>query len=133
MKKLNILGMRTKYIFQDDQGNVAVQYGLAADYTNPNRPTLEGYVLRLVKLVTQFDTPDGEIHEDQYALYNDGAYGGEERVLIRLSSGKFLNLSKTDTLAIKALAENSTADTYKGKIGEIDVEKVKEIPDSDLT
>src|SRR3990167_1262670 len=104
MKRVNAIGERTKYIFENGNGEIAIELGLAKDYSNKSkRPLKQGSVLKIIKLCTEFDTPDGELGKKEYCYpYSDKALG-EDIILARASSNTWYNLSKRDIENIHSL------------------------------
>lgn len=121
MIKINVIGERSKNRFKDANGNFVEEISTDTDYNNrfieptkkgekPNPPQKAGYEWVNSSRVTHFDTPDGEIHEGEYAVHVEN---GEERILTILPGlGRFANLSKADARKLK--------------------ESVLDIPDADL-
>lgn len=131
MKRINIIGERAIYWFKDAQGNEVSEFSTDIDYNErfieqkKGNPMRTGCVFIRAKRATLFDTPDGFIHEGEYAPCVEN---GEKKILTVLD-GRFLNLSATKVEEMQSLPDGEKAATYKG---EVDVIKVKEIPKEDI-
>jgi hypothetical protein len=128
MNRIHVIGERAIYWFKDKDGNMVHEFDTAKDYNDrfidrvKSSPKKSGYTYVRGKRATLFDTPDGFIHDDEFAITEEG---GVDKVLVMLPGGKFLNLPKEEVSRISKI--NGKAETYKGNIGKSDVQKIKEI------
>ena len=139
MKKVITLGQRTVHYFKDSNGTIMKEIVAGREdwdsrFLNlnggkPNPPIKDGYTWVSAKAGFYYDTIDGELQIEDYALITEN---GEERVLMRLTDKGYLNLSKKEISDIKALPTGSKTQTYKGELDAIFVDSIKTISDSEL-
>ena len=110
MIKVNKIGNECIHVFVDANKNTIVEVKPEADYyhihdappgTPRNIPTREGCVWTHSFINYKYDTPDGELHNGEYAFVTES--GGERALYVE--KGKFGNISKEEFVIKKSLIE----------------------------
>ena len=111
MIKVNKIGKECIHVFVDANKNTVIEVKPEADYyhihdappgTPRNIPKREGCVWTHSFINYKYDTPDGELHDGEYAFVTES--GSENAVSIE--GGKFKNVSKEQFALEKSLTES---------------------------